>query len=553
MRLHIEKSNRTFYFQGRQMTDHNAASGSSKQTAFTDCAYGDRKALAKRFTQYLDHRNTKKGAYVANLNGAWGTGKTFFVDNWCQQLKEDNRLAIKVDAWESDYLKDPLAIIVAELLEQVNEQSPLPDLTVMEKPIITNGLKLIKSFAPVLMMALGRKVFGDGYEDILKEFGAGIQNTSLANNSDNFENSAFAIHKQHKSFAKDFKGSFEDLLFEVNKAKRGKGLTDQQCHEKSFKTYIFIDELDRCRPTYAIEMLETVKHLFNIPNLVFVLSTDTAQLEHSIKAVYGEGFDAREYLSRFFEQRLLLPAPDHFTFLKSKNSFESLGLNKHSQHLFPAIDSKEKVSAVLAMFCELNQISLRRTLQFADKLEAILIVFTFNDTHSMASLNLFELVACLLARDIYPTQAQKLLWNAIYLDDKWTKESADKLKEELRPITPNKPYQDLITTIFDWSSEVRSNPKKEYREHIYTNKFGTSLSESDNLLVQTIDSETFRNFTASHKWKSWRTEINPNENSRHFFIKEAIDELVTLTSSQIGFANDTESNSVPFFRPNRRR
>ncbi|MGB0944059.1 MAG: KAP family P-loop NTPase fold protein [Marinomonas sp.] len=534
------------------MTDHNTSSDLDNQAAFSDCAYGDRDKLAKRFTQYLDHRNTTKGAYVANLNGAWGTGKTFFVDNWCHQLKENNRLAIKIDAWESDYLKDPLAIIVAELLEQVNEQSPLPDLTVMEKPIITNGLKLIKSFAPVLMMALGKKVFGDGYEDILKEFGTGIQNTSLAKNSDDFENSAFAIHKQHKGFAKGFKDSFESLLFEVNKAKRGKDLTDKQCHEKSFKTYIFLDELDRCRPIYAIEMLETVKHLFNIPNLVFVLSTDTAQLEHSIKAVYGEGFDAREYLSRFFEQRLLLPAPDHFTFLKSRSNFENLDLNENNQHLFPAIDSKDKVSAVLAMFCELNQISLRRTLQFADKLEAILIEFIHDKSNEMATLNLFELAACLLTREIYPVHAQKQSWNVVYLDNKWTKENSIEIKEELRPIFPFKPYQDLIKTIIDWSEEVLSNSHKQYRESIYKSKFGTSLSDSENQLIQIINSSTFRNFTTSHKWADWSSEINSNENIRHFLIKEKIDELVTLTSSQIGFVNDTESNTVPIFGARKR-
>ena len=48
---------------------------------------------------------------------------------------------------------------------------------------------------------------------------------------------------------------------------------------------IFIDELDRCRPTYAIELLERIKHLFSIERLVFVLSTDTIQLAHSIRAI----------------------------------------------------------------------------------------------------------------------------------------------------------------------------------------------------------------------------------------------------------------------------
>ncbi|QDE47832.1 hypothetical protein EIN43_17235 [Enterobacter hormaechei] len=64
-------------------------------------------------------------------------------------------------------------------------------------------------------------------------------------------------------------------------------------------TFIFIDELDRCRPNYAIDMLETIKHLFDINNVVFVIATDKEQLSHSICSVYGSGFDATRYLDRF--------------------------------------------------------------------------------------------------------------------------------------------------------------------------------------------------------------------------------------------------------------
>lgn len=71
--------------------------------------------------------------------------------------------------------------------------------------------------------------------------------------------------------------------------------------------YIFVDELDRCRPTYAIQMLERIKHLFDIPNLAFVVATDTTSLSHSIKAVYGSEFDSKQYLQRFFHRTYKLP------------------------------------------------------------------------------------------------------------------------------------------------------------------------------------------------------------------------------------------------------
>ncbi|MGZ8364256.1 MAG: KAP family P-loop NTPase fold protein [Caulobacteraceae bacterium] len=77
-------------------------------------------------------------------------------------------------------------------------------------------------------------------------------------------------------------------------------LEDKQTVKLPF--FVLIDELDRCRPTYAIELLEQVKHLFDIDNTIFVIATDGDQLAHSISAVYGEQFDGKRYLLRFFHR-----------------------------------------------------------------------------------------------------------------------------------------------------------------------------------------------------------------------------------------------------------
>ena len=80
-------------------------------------------------------------------------------------------------------------------------------------------------------------------------------------------------------------------------------------HPKQYPVYVLIDELDRCRPNYSIEVIESVKHFFNTKNFVFVIATDSEQLQHSIKAVYGNGFNANLYLSRFFDLSVTLPSP----------------------------------------------------------------------------------------------------------------------------------------------------------------------------------------------------------------------------------------------------
>jgi hypothetical protein len=80
----------------------------------------------------------------------------------------------------------------------------------------------------------------------------------------------------------------------------------------------FIDEIDRCRPTFSIELLERIKHLFDVPNILFVLSLDKKQLEASIAAVYGQGIDATEYLRRFIDLEYLIPT------IKTKQYVENL-------------------------------------------------------------------------------------------------------------------------------------------------------------------------------------------------------------------------------------
>ncbi len=69
---------------------------------------------------------------------------------------------------------------------------------------------------------------------------------------------------------------------------------------------IIVDELDRCRPTYAIKVLEEIKHLFDVPGVAFLLGLHGQQLEHSVRAAYGQGFDSAAYLRRFFNRRYSL-------------------------------------------------------------------------------------------------------------------------------------------------------------------------------------------------------------------------------------------------------
>ncbi|HCE4628146.1 KAP family NTPase [Vibrio alginolyticus] len=358
--------------------------------AFANCAYKEvREKQAEAFTNYLNSRPGTCG-YVANLNGAWGTGKTFFVDNWCTKLSEQGYVSVKIDAWESDYLNDPLAIVTAEILTQLKKRSGMVDFAEKEKQIFSAGWKLAKNFLPVLTMALGKHYLGKDYESLLKEIGVSVKgtiddNSAPAPDFGEFGKEMFATHEKHKEFVQTFKSNLGDLVKDACKIS-GKP-----------KVYVFIDELDRCRPTYAIEMLEVVKHLFDIPNMVFVLSTDTTQLECSIKAVYGEQFDSEEYLSRFFQRRLSLSKPDYLTFIRSQNLFSQVEFNPDLIYPLVRIDTAQEIFAII---CEINSISYRRAEQISARIESALINLP-KDT----AVSFIELVSSIIVYEIFPKES----------------------------------------------------------------------------------------------------------------------------------------------------
>ena len=145
-------------------------------------------------------------------------------------------------------------------------------------------------------------------------------------------------------------------------------------HRKRRPMYVFIDELDRCRPTFAIELLEVIKHIFDIPKIIFVIATDTEQLQHSIKAVYGEGFDAEKYLMRFFNRSFSLPQPSQIEFLSNHRSFELISnrLTSTSNLCLYEFTHEVNVSLVAYIFENLG-IDLRTEDQIVERVNSVLL------------------------------------------------------------------------------------------------------------------------------------------------------------------------------------
>lgn len=102
--------------------------------------------------------------------------------------------------------------------------------------------------------------------------------------------------------------------------------------EKANRLVFFIDELDRCKPDYAIRFLERIKHYFDDERITFVFSVSLTQLQWTIRNYYGNGFDATKYLDKFFDLRVSIPNADYERFLRDRleiGSDETAGIVCH--------------------------------------------------------------------------------------------------------------------------------------------------------------------------------------------------------------------------------
>ena len=134
-------------------------------------------------------------------------------------------------------------------------------------------------------------------------------------------------------------------------------------HAKTGHPLVFIiDELDRCRPTFAIELLERVKHIFDVPNMVFVFGINRDELCSSLQSVYGE-IDADVYLRRFFDMEFTLAAVGSDDFCRHlmdrfglRECFAALSL---SHHAYPPSSNYQNLHDVFVELCDRFSLSLR--------------------------------------------------------------------------------------------------------------------------------------------------------------------------------------------------
>ena len=84
----------------------------------------NRRIIAENLTKIIASQNN---SIVISLDSEWGTGKTTFVTMWKNMLDSDENYNSKFktlyfNAWENDYIKDPLLAIFSEMEKQIHEE-----------------------------------------------------------------------------------------------------------------------------------------------------------------------------------------------------------------------------------------------------------------------------------------------------------------------------------------------------------------------------------------------------------------------------------------------
>ncbi len=247
-------------------------------------------ALIKNSDKYK--RTEEEESYVIALDSPWGTGKSWFLKRFEQYLKEkegENGIrVIHYSAWANDFWDNAFLPLLYALYRQK---------LLKEGALEAEGINCVKNVLK-LTAYLGKEVGLKKIETVLGEDAAKILQEGLSGAGEHMGKGLRAVFQDYEDFCQAYE-TVRKMLEDCLKDLGGNG-----------KIVIVVDELDRCRPDFAVQTLEVVKHLFNVKGLVFLFAVDMEQLGCVIRGIYGESLDARTYLNRMFHYVTHLPAPD---------------------------------------------------------------------------------------------------------------------------------------------------------------------------------------------------------------------------------------------------
>lgn len=267
--------------------------------------------------------NSLKRNTIIAIDGAWGTGKTVFVKqletlNQCEfnddsgnsiELKgidkltkdtfNNNHGVYYYNAWENDLHNEPLQSLLLFLLNELpKNEDMIVDFSEFKKNLPSHIYKIIGGLGSGVIKGLNDKAKDLTGIDIKETVGATIDLVKDIND------------------LKDYKG-LTDSIITTNEIKQAINDLINDLLNKDSKIVFIIDELDRCRPDYAVRLLETITHFYDNDKIVFLVSCNSQQLSHTISKFYGNDFDSYGYLNKIFNFMVSLENVDPKKYIQS--------------------------------------------------------------------------------------------------------------------------------------------------------------------------------------------------------------------------------------------
>ena len=290
-----------------------------------------RQEPAEVLTQML---RSIEGPCVLAVDAPWGAGKTTFLNMLARHLRNQEFPVVEFNAWETDFTSDPFLALSEELTNGVREYTVGPLSDEIEK--VKSAAKDVVRLAVPSVIRLATAGILDISPLIEKEAGQALAS---------FAKKRLSEYLDARTSLQTFRASLGEFATRLAESKHNLPLI------------VVIDELDRCRPSYAVELLETAKHLFMVDGVVFVLAVNRSELAHSVRAIYGSDFDAPGYLRRFFDVDFRLPNADRQRFLEE--TLERAGIQG---------DNRDVIEHWLPAFFVASDLSLRRIAQAIHRL-----------------------------------------------------------------------------------------------------------------------------------------------------------------------------------------
>ena len=307
------------------------------------------------------------------IDGGWGTGKTEFCQKLIRLMQQQHPdyQPVYIDAFRSDHSGEPLLALLAEIIKTCTPEDTSEQPSEQRKNITRKIAKAARFGIKTVAKAAASHLLKQSTDDLAEEFQQIINDGQDADSLAETVTDAAATIASHTIDA-----TVEALLKEQIEAEKNletlKACLKEFAAEKPI--ILFIDELDRCRPDYAVDMLEVIKHVFDVENVKVVLVTNTKQLRAAINHRYGVEVDAHKYLNKFLKYSFTLPDKVAVPFeveraLVSVEYFKQLIRKSHIADQLKDLIEENNIMSSISDMIEGGHISLREVEQLVQVLE----------------------------------------------------------------------------------------------------------------------------------------------------------------------------------------